>query len=165
MPAKYALGLNTQQLNRLHDYGGPERENQLSVWTRLGLFKEPPPTPVAELPRLVDYRDETESLDARARSYLQANCAHCHMKWGGGNAEFQLVAPLPLAELGIVGTRPGQGSFELDDPRILVPGVPERSLLWHRMQRTGLGHMPHVGSNVRDDAGVELLRKWISTLR
>jgi hypothetical protein len=87
------------------------------------------------------------------------------MKWGGGNAEFQLVAPLPLAELGIVGTRPGQGSFELDDPRILVPGVPERSLLWHRMQRTGLGHMPHVGSNLRDDAGVELLRKWISTLR
>lgn len=165
MPAKYALGLNTQQLNRLHDYGAGEQENQLGVWTRLGLFKEPPPGKIEDLPKLVDYRDGAHSLESRARSYLQANCAHCHMKWGGGNAEFQLVAALPLADLGIVGARPGQGAFGLEDPRIVVPGVPERSMLWHRMQRTGLGHMPHVGSNVRDEAGVELLRQWISTLR
>ena len=83
----------------------------------LGIFKKPLPKPPEELPHLVNYRDESLPLDARARSYLHANCAHCHMKWGGGNAEFQLLATLPLDELGIVNTRPGQGTVR--------PGRPE----------------------------------------
>ena len=34
------------------------------------------------------------------RGYLHANCSHCHMKWGGGNAEFQLLATLDLDGMG-----------------------------------------------------------------
>jgi hypothetical protein len=84
------------------------------------------------------------------------------MKWGGGNAEFQLVETLPLAELGIVGTRPGQGTFGLADPRDLVPGDPDRSMIYHRMTKLGLGRMPHVASNVVDDQAAKLLREWIA---
>ena len=86
------------------------------------------------------------------------------MKWGGGNAEFQLLATLPLSELGVVNTRPGQGLFNLDDPKILVPGEPDRSMIYHRMTKLGLGRMPHVASNVIDDKAVKLLRDWISQL-
>jgi hypothetical protein len=161
--AKYALGVNTAQLNRDYDYGGVQR-NQLAAFEKLGLFTKPLPDRPSELAKLADYADPHESLEHRARAYLQANCSHCHRKWGGGNAEFQLLHTLPPAETGAIDTRPGQGTFQLDDPRIIVPGDPARSLVWHRMQILGLGRMPHIASNVVDREGVELIRAWIEQL-
>ena len=58
------------------------------------------PQPPEKLAKLADYRDAKADLDARARAYLHANCSHCHRKWGGGNAEFQLLATLPLKDTG-----------------------------------------------------------------
>jgi uncharacterized repeat protein (TIGR03806 family) len=165
MPAKYALGVNTLQMNRDHDYGGGHVANQLKTLESLGIFKKPLPKPPEELPKLADYRDAKIDIATRARSYLHANCAHCHMKWGGGNAEFQLVATLPLEELGIVGTRPGHGTFGLKDPADLVPGDPDRSMIYHRMTRLGLGRMPHVASNIVDTEAAKLLRDWIAGLK
>ena len=164
MPAKYVLGVNTLQMNKDHDYGSGRTANQLQTLEHLGVFKEPLPKTPDELPRLVDYRDRSQALDNRARSYLHSNCAHCHMKWGGGNADFQLLATLPLAELGIVNTRPGHGQFDLKDPKDLVPRNPDRSMILYRMTKLGLGRMPHVASNVVDDQAVKMLREWISQL-
>lgn len=164
VPAKYILGLNTLQLNKDHDYGGVVA-NQLATLDHLGIFTEPLPARPEELPRLVDYRDTSQPLDARARSYLHANCAHCHMKWGGGNAEFQLLATLPLEETGTLNTPAGHGTFGVPDGRVLVPGEPERSLVWLRMQRLGLGRMPHIASNVVDQQAVELIGAWIRSLK
>jgi uncharacterized repeat protein (TIGR03806 family) len=161
--AKYALGLNTMQLNKDHDYGGV-LANQLATLEHLGLFDRKLPAPPDKLPKLADYRDPKADLDARARSYLHANCSHCHRKWGGGNADFQLLATLALKDTGTVGTRPGQGTFDLKDPRILVPGEPERSLIYTRMRRVGLGRMPHIASNVVDEPGARLVHDWIKEM-
>jgi hypothetical protein len=164
MPAKYALGVNTLQMNRDFDYGGGKVANQLRALEHLGVFSQPLPRPPEELPRLVDYEDEGQDLDRRARSYLHANCAHCHMKWGGGNASFQLLATLDLKDTGTIDAKAGQGGFELNDPRILVPGHPERSLVLYRMNKLGLGRMPHVASLVVDEKGVRLIESWIKGL-
>ncbi|HXG10184.1 MAG TPA: PQQ-dependent sugar dehydrogenase [Gemmataceae bacterium] len=164
MPAKFALGVNTLQMNKDHNYGGVIA-NQLRTLEHLGIFTKPLPRPPEQLPRLVDPEDENQDLDRRARSYLHANCAHCHMKWGGGNAEFQLLATLPLKELGIVNTRPGQGSFGIAEARILVPGEPERSLIYRRMITRDLGRMPHIGSNVVDEKAARLIYDWIKQLK
>jgi hypothetical protein len=86
------------------------------------------------------------------------------MKWGGGNAEFQLLATLPLKELGIVNVRPGHGAFDIADARILAPGHPERSIMHYRMTKLGLGRMPHVASSVVDPLGVKLIHDWIKEL-
>jgi hypothetical protein len=86
------------------------------------------------------------------------------MKWGGGNAEFQLLATLDLKNTGTVGVRPAHGNFELKDPRVIAPGEPERSMAWQRMKLTGLGRMPHVASSVVDDKAVELIHDWIKQL-
>ena len=163
MAAKYVLGVNTLQLNTDHDYGGVV-DNQLRTLEHLGIFTKPLPESPKELPHLVDYRDETQSLDQRARSYLHANCSHCHRKWGGGNADFQFLFSLDLAETGAVGTRPGQGTFQIPHARVLAPGDPYRSILLYRMSKLGRGRMPRVASNVIDEYGLRLLRDWIAQL-
>ena len=119
---------------------------------------------MADLPRLVDYRETHESLHLRARAYLHANCAHCHRKWGGGKAEFELHASIPLSQTLTVNTRPGQGTFQMDDPRIVVLGVPDRSMILHRMKLEGLGRMPHIASKVIDTDAVEMISRWIASL-
>src|SRR5205814_8348976 len=117
MSAKYALGLQTLQLSR----------EQAKQFEDLGLFTHPLPAPPEELPRLADYRDTKHDLNLRARAYLHANCAHCHRKWGGGNAEFQLLATLELGETGTL-VRPGQGTFNIANARVLAPHDPNRSV-------------------------------------
>jgi putative heme-binding domain-containing protein len=161
MAAKYALGAQTLQLNRDHDYGGT-LANQLRTFDHIGLFTKSLPTPPEEMPRLVDYRDASQDLSLRARAYLHANCSHCHRKWGGGNAEFQLLATLELGDMGILGVRPGQGSFNLPNARILAPHDPYRSVMFYRTSTLGPGRMPRIGSNVVDEAGVRLLHDWIA---
>lgn len=161
--AKYTLGLSTLQLNRDHDYNG-KKANQLATFEHLGLFDKPLPKSPDKLAKLADYRDEKADLDGRARAYLHANCSHCHRKWGGGNAEFQLLATLPLKETGTLDVRPAHGALDLNDARLLVPGAPERSLIAHRMTRLGLGRMPHIASNVVDEVGTKLIADWIKAL-
>jgi uncharacterized repeat protein (TIGR03806 family) len=161
--AKYALGVNTLQLNKDHDYGGVVA-NQLATLDHLGLFSKPLPQKPEKLSKLIDYRDKSQKLDARARSYLHSNCSHCHRKWGGGISEFQMLATLPLRDTGMLNTRPGQGTFDLKDPRILVPRDPQRSLILNRMSRLGLGRMPHIASNVVDKEAAQLIEKWIKEM-
>src|SRR5205807_8998384 len=117
-----------------------------------------------ELPKLADFNDEKESVDVRARSYLHSNCAHCHMKWGGGNAEFKLLSTLPLKDLGIVNVAPAHGSFDIKGAKLVVPGHPEQSIIYHRMSITGLGRMPHIGSRVVDELGLKLVHDWIKQM-
>jgi uncharacterized repeat protein (TIGR03806 family) len=164
MSAKYVLGVNTLQANRDHDYGECVA-NQLATFEHIGLFSKPLPDRPEKLVKAVDYRDTKLDLDARARSYLHANCSHCHRKWGGGNAEFQLLHALKLNEMGIVNTKPNHGAFDIKDARLLVPGEPDKSLIHHRMTRLGLGRMPHVASNVVDKEGEALIREWIGKMQ
>lgn len=164
MSAKYVLGVNTLQSNRDHDYGDCVA-NQLATFEHLGLFTKPLPDRPEKLPKLADYHDKTQDLDARARSYLHANCSHCHRKWGGGNADFQLLFSLDLKDTGIVNVKPGHGDFEIKDARLLAPGDPDKSLVLHRMNKLGLGRMPHVASNVVDAEGAGIVREWISKMR
>ncbi len=162
--AKYALGVNTAQMNKDHDYGGVVA-NQLATLEHLGIFTKPLPAKPEKLSSLADYHDRGQPLDARARSYLHANCSHCHRKWGGGNAEFQLLETLPLKETGTIGVKPAHGTFDLKEPSLLLPGDPERSLIWERMKKRGLGQMPHIASNVVDQEAVELIEEWIKKMK
>jgi uncharacterized repeat protein (TIGR03806 family) len=163
MAAKYAVGVQTAQMNKDHDYGGAV-SNQLKTYEHIGLFSKPLPTPTEEMPRLVDYADASQNINLRARSYLHANCSICHRKWGGGNAEFQFVATWELGEMGIAGVRPAHGTFNIPNARILAPGDPYRSAMFYRMSTVGPGRMPRIGSNVVDEAGVKLIHDWIAQL-
>jgi uncharacterized repeat protein (TIGR03806 family) len=162
--AKFVLGVNTLQMNRDHDYGGVTA-NQLRTLAHIGLFDKPLPKPPEELEKLPQATDESLPIAERARAYLHANCSHCHRKWGGGNAEFRLLYTLTNDEMGVLGVKPEQGGFELKDPKLLVPGEPDRSMVYHRMTRLGQGRMPHVASTVIHEDAVKLIKQWIAELK
>jgi putative heme-binding domain-containing protein len=150
------LGFNVAQLNRDRD-----GENQLRRLDRLGLFEKPLPSPT---PRLPVPSDPKEKLEARARAYLHANCAHCHRRGGGGTAPFELLFDLDLQKTALVGSRPSQGTFEIPAAQNVAAGDPYRSVLYHRMAKLGPGHMPYAGSNVIDAPGLDLIHEWIRSL-
>jgi uncharacterized repeat protein (TIGR03806 family) len=164
MPAKFVLGLSTPQMNRDQDYHGIV-DNQLRTLTHAGLFANPPQgDPDSWIPKaakLVSPVDEKASLNDRARSYLHANCAHCHMKWGGGNALFWLTWNTPLEETRTINIKPQHGDDGIPGACVLVPGQPEKSLLLHRMTLLNEKRMPRAGSNRVDEMGVKLIREWI----
>ena len=164
MPAKFALGVNTMQMNRDHDYGGV-KANQLRTLEHLGIFTKPLPKLPEKLPRIYDHNDESLDINLRVRSYLHSNCSHCHMKWGGGNAEFQMLATLDLKDMGLVNVNPAHGAFEIKNAKLIARGDPDRSIVLFRMKKLGLGRMPHVASSVVDETGVRIVAEWIKGMK
>ena len=113
---------------------------------------------------LVDPYDENAPLDDRARSYLAANCGHCHRFGGGGAAKIDLRQEVSLVDMKIAGVRPTLGAFDLTDPYLVCGGDPSRSVLLFRISKLGQGRMPHIGSEAVDERGVRLIRAWIASL-
>ena len=68
----FALGVNTLQMNRDHNYDGVIA-NQLATLEHIGLFTKKLPAAPLKLPKLADFNDEKVPLDVRARSYLHSN--------------------------------------------------------------------------------------------
>lgn len=157
------IGINTPQINRTCE-GETGVESQLAKFQALGLFTEPLPESLGDLPRLWPIEDESVSIQKRARSYLHANCAHCHRYKGGGNSNFKLLAQLPLSETNTLNVRPLHETLGIDSARLIVPGAPERSLVLHRMSTTGKGRMPQLSTSRVDLKAVSLLRRWIQEL-
>ncbi len=166
--AKFALGVTTMQMNRDHFYFDGEGwvvANQLATLEHIGMFTKKLPDAPAKMAQLADFNDKRLKVDVRARSYLHSNCSHCHIKWGGGNAEFKLHLGLDLKDMGIVNVPPAHGNFKIDGAKLLVPGAPEKSIILHRMNMTELGRMPHIGSRVVDERAVKLVHDWIKGMK
>jgi putative heme-binding domain-containing protein len=113
---------------------------------------------------LADPFDPEMPLEVRARSYLQANCSHCHRFGAGGTADIDLRANIPLKECKIADVRPVQGTFEIPNARIVARGDPYRSVLFYRLAKLGRGRMPHMGSEIVDERGLRLIHDWILSL-
>lgn len=177
--AEHALAFNVPQLNRDVAEGRGGAVNQLRRFRAIGLLKDeriaadPADGPFGKdrwpgsedtLPRLADPWNPSEPLDARGRSYLQANCAHCHRFGGGGSAYVLLNRELSLAEMQAVGVQPRQGGFGIENAEIIAPGDPYRSSLFYRMSTAGPGRMPHIGSEIVDARGLALIHDWIAAI-
>lgn len=155
-----ALAFNTLQLNRELEYPLAS-DNQLRTLAHVGLFDKQPPL---DGPKLTDPYDTTADLNERARSYLHANCAHCHRMHAGGAVLSQMRYDLPLEKSTLVGVRPSQGTFGIHSAEVVAAGDPFRSVLFYRMSKLGRGRMPHIGSNVVDERGADLIHDWIRQL-
>ncbi len=166
--AGFVLGLSTEQLTRTHVYDSPagaRAASQTDTLHHIGLTggispKQPTPEEI-----LVDPHDASLPLDARARSYLHANCSSCHMEAGGGNARIDLTFTADLLRrTKLLNTDPLHGTLDLKDARLVTPGNADRSVLYARVSRRGPGQMPPLGTHRVDRQAVALLRRWIESL-
>lgn len=162
--ANYTLGLTTVQMNCDHDFGdGPE--NQLVWLERQGLLTGKLEKPPADLPKLVSPHDAAAPLEARARSYLHANCSACHIEAGGGNAQMELEFTREQDRMKLIGVRPQHDTFGLANAMLVAPAQPDQSVLVQRLSRRGPGQMPPLGTHQVDEQAVALFRAWISELK
>ncbi|MBI86070.1 MAG: hypothetical protein CMJ81_22975 [Planctomycetaceae bacterium] len=161
--AGFVLGLRTEQFNRNHDFDGV-LDNQLRAWNHADLFEEPLEKLSHEYDALPELDDPTADLTERARAYLHVNCSVCHVPDGGGNSKMNLRYNATLPEAMLVDERPLHGAFGLTDVRIIAPGDPYASVMLYRLSKRGQGRMPHVGSNLTDEKGLDLLHDWVTQL-
>ena len=158
-----SLGLTTAQLNRRHDYGAVV-DDQLRAMEHIGLFGGPLPERPEALPRQLAPDDEAAPLEARVRSYLAANCAHCHRPGGPSAAALDLRLETPLAATGTVDVAPTRGDLGVGGAAIVAPGDPERSILYLRMARRGPNQMPPLATSAVDEVALDVVRRWILSL-
>ena len=154
------LGLTEAQLQ-----GDPQGSWQRLLdggWIRVD---KPRSTEIAaDAARLVDPHDTDQPIELRARSYLHANCAHCHLEGGNASVAIDVSFDKPLAATGLIDTKPMRGDFGIDAARVIAPGDPARSTLLYRIAKLGSGRMPALGVHDVDAAGVALLARWTAGL-
>ena len=111
--------------------------------------------------RLIPTDDPSATAAERAKSYLHANCAHCHKSSGGGNAQINLSFGVSGKVLQLIDVKPMHATFDIHDARLVAPGDPYRSVLYYRLATVGGGRMPRIGSYGVDHGALGLMRKWI----
>jgi putative heme-binding domain-containing protein len=174
--AEYTLAFNPRQLGQQLSAEGGTRDQLVSL-QQLGVVtldseldpstsagkKRNASKPMSGDPFVDPYRQDG-NLSDRVRSYLHVNCAHCHRNGGGGTAYIELQQELSLDKMKILGVKPTQGTFGIDQAEIINPGDPYRSVLLYRMSKIGSGRMPHLGSELVDQSAIQMLHDWIAGL-
>lgn len=155
------LGVRTAQMYN----GDATNGGQLGVLEQWGLLNISLGDDGYEgLPSLSALDDETQSVETRVRSYLDANCSMCHGSKDNIRADFDARLSVPLREQGLVeavtrSQRAGGGD------KIIAPGQPERSELYLRDTSTlSEIRMPPLGRSTVDKVYVEMLNTWIQTM-
>jgi uncharacterized repeat protein (TIGR03806 family) len=159
------IGPKIKQLNHAIAYEDG-KENQLTRWMKMGYLKANA-TDIAKIKSLVSMNDAQASLDARARSYLDVNCGHCHNPNGPASTSglylnYEENDPFHWGVMkSPVAAGIGAGSFKFD----VNPGKGKASILTYRMNSVHPGiMMPEVGRVSIHHEGVALIERWIDGL-
>jgi hypothetical protein len=106
----------------------------------------------------------TGTLNERARAYLDANCGHCHSRYGPANTSglFLDIYETDPGHLGVnktpVAAGRGAGNLRFD----ILPGDPQHSILIFRMKTNDPAiAMPEIGRERIHKEGVALIEEWI----
>ncbi len=154
------LGLKTRQLNRPMLYPSGVTDNELRTLNHLHLLRPAlSDAALARLPALAAAADGSRTLEDRARSYLDANCAHCHRP-GGTVAYFDARYSTPLDRQQLIDG-PILINQGIDRPRAISPHDIWRSIVYMRVNTNGDIRMPPLARQTIDEQGVRLLRAWI----
>jgi uncharacterized repeat protein (TIGR03806 family) len=185
--AGFVLGLNTRQMNRDRDFEKVE-DNQIRTLDHLGVFGAPP---AASADKMEAYPDWSEAIQRQksgamvsplplgevpgvravnntailARAYLDVNCAMCHCPGGISDNSLDMRFHTPLAKTKLVDAAPAKGDYGPEGSKIIFPGDPARSILLLRMKAREQGRMPNVATSMVDDEAVEIIRRWIESLK
>jgi len=155
------IGPKPQNLNYNYNYSDGNK-NQLQKLVEQGYLSSFP----SNINSTINYRDTSQSLELRARSYLDVNCAHCHQYQG--RCDYR---PIRLGfgdtsnsiNLGVCINADEEISPTLQ--KIITPGLYDKSILHFRMISNDESvRMPLIGRTIVHDEGVTLMEQWISSL-
>jgi uncharacterized repeat protein (TIGR03806 family) len=158
------IGFQARHINRDAEIGG-ERRNQLAYLAARGLIEGAPEPEAA--PKATRWDDETAPIAARARAYLDINCAHCHNPQGlASHTQLDLTYTQDDPNhRGIMKRPTSAGRASMDMYFAIKPGDPDRSFLLQRlMSAEPAVRMPQIARTVVHDEGVALIHAWIESL-
>lgn len=163
------LGPQTRQMNRA--VGGM---NQIDALAAKSIFDKAPTAPyqealIAPYPSQAGSPPATATIEQKARSYMEANCAFCHRPddsdLGMVNIDLRITTT-DLKDMHLCNAPPIKGDNGVPTATLLTPNDPEQSLTWLRMNSLPMeGRMPQIGTAVIDTEGVKLIGDWIGTIK
>ena len=157
------LGVNTRQINRDFSFSDTSiTDNQLRSWNNIALFSTDINSDMGsaqDLPSMVSASDTSQTIEARARAYLDTNCAQCHRPGGAAGSTLDLRYSIANSAMNAIGVQ-AQSAPEL----LITPGAKEGSMVWQRMATLEENRMPPLASNRIDENGVALIGEWIDSL-
>ncbi len=158
------IGPQAHNLNRNIELTS-RRQNQLAHWAELKWLTGLPE--LQDIPKLAVWNDASDSIDDRARAYLEVNCAHCHHAAGPArNSGLHLnVEETQAYRLGKFKTPVAAGKGTGGRIYGIVPGKPDESIMEYRMGTTKPGEiMPEFGKSLVHKEGLALIRQWIQEM-
>lgn len=163
--ANYVLGVNARQLNTTYTYPSGVSDNELRTINRLGLLN--PAIDESAIPgieQLYSLTNSSASYQMRARSYLDANCAQCHVP-GGTGPTFDARFDTPLTNQNMINVPAVKGDLGYADAMIIAPQDPLRSVIYDRMNTVDPSiAMPPLARNLIDSNAVAVMAAWINSL-
>lgn len=155
------IGTKPQNLFKDFSYTGGA-ENQLEKWKQEGYLDTYSQNTLAT----VDWRDTTKSLDLRARSYLDINCAHCHKPGGACDIMPENFSFTAIANPTALGICVEPHDFVPNGEKYIIEGQnSNNSLMYTKMISIKKEEMmPTIGRTIVDREGSGLIAEWIDTM-
>jgi uncharacterized repeat protein (TIGR03806 family) len=164
--ANHSLGLEVAQLDSSLTYPSTGRTaNQLITLEALGLFDASTPLPAAEQRHVLSAYVGSAPLDARARSYLHANCSGCHRPDSVAPGDLRHTTALVDTKFCNAEASILDATWPPDTKRIF-PGDATHSAMSIRMRTPGsqAGRMPPLGTAIVHPTGTTVIDAWINSL-
>ncbi|MAB40275.1 MAG: hypothetical protein CL528_02670 [Aequorivita sp.] len=153
-----------QNLNSIYSYADG-MENQLAKWEALGyIAPDEIPGNVETVP---SWKDISQTLETRVRSYFDINCAHCHVYGGHCGARSLRLAFRESHEHDNLGVcvEPDLQVPGYDGAKLITPGDADNSILYFRVATTLEEYrMPMNGRTLTDENFLPILEEWINSL-
>jgi len=156
------IGIKPQHLNKNMQYADGTM-NQLEKWISVGYLNGPLP---GNILTVVDYKDESQPIKDRLRSYLDMNCAHCHQ--ANSHCDYR---PIRLAYSETITSENLGVCVEPDEyiepslTNIITPGNTFKSMMHFRLASTEeSSRMPLLGRSLVHQEGLDLLTQYINSI-
>ncbi|MBX7050990.1 MAG: hypothetical protein K1X54_03045 [Flavobacteriales bacterium] len=155
-------GVKPQNLNFDYPFSDGSM-NQLQKWIEVGYLENSLPESIVSV---ADWTDESLSVDLRLRSYLDANCSHCHSDDGHCYYRPLRLGFSQTADESNLGVCIAPQEYINETlTHVISRGNKDRSVMYYRLNTTDQQYrMPLFGRSLIHDEGVQLLEEYINSL-